>query len=77
MSISYLPSNHTKILAGDVTTNNNDVVRAYFGMRKISLGRAGPGDHLRPLLNNRFEFHMGLLDQVIHCSPCTCFLLAE
>ena len=41
-----------------------DTVASYVGMRKISLGRAGPGNQLRPLLNNEFVFMIGLLDQV-------------
>jgi len=41
-----------------------DYVRAYFGMRKISLGRIGGEKNLRPLLNDKFVFHMGMLDQV-------------
>ena len=41
-----------------------DAVRAYFGMRKISLGVVGDETNLRPLLNNKFIFHMGMLDQV-------------
>ena len=41
-----------------------DAVKAYVGMRKISLGRVGPGDRLRPLLNNEFVFQLGFLDQV-------------
>eukprot|EP00891_Asterochloris_glomerata_P008358 jgi/Astpho2/8358/Aster-01423 len=40
-----------------------DAVRAYFGMRKISLGTVGNETNLRPLLNNEFVFHMGMLDQ--------------
>ena len=41
-----------------------DHVRAYFGMRKISLGRVGKEKNLRPLLNDEFVFHIGMLDQV-------------
>ena len=41
-----------------------DHVRAYFGMRKVSLGRVGNEKALRPLLNDKFVFHMGMLDQV-------------
>ncbi len=37
-----------------------DYVTSYFGMRKISLGKVG--GVLRPLLNNKFVFQMGLLD---------------
>ena len=37
-----------------------DQVSSYFGMRKISLGKVG--GVLRPLLNNKFVFQMGLLD---------------
>lgn len=33
-------------------------------MRKISLGRIGNEKSLRPLLNDKFVFHMGMLDQV-------------
>ncbi len=43
-----------------------DHVRAYFGMRKISLGRVGGEKNLRPLLNDKFVFHMGMLDQASH-----------
>ena len=43
-----------------------DHVRAYFGMRKVSLGRVGGEKSLRPLLNDKFVFHMGMLDQVRH-----------
>ena len=46
-----------------------DAVRAYFGMRKISLGVVGDETNLRPLLNNKFIFHMGMLDQV------SCYLI--
>ncbi len=47
-----------------------DAVRAYFGMRKISLGTVGNETNLRPLLNNEFVFHMGMLDQVSrHLAP--------
>ena len=41
-----------------------DHVRAYFGMRKIKLGRVGGEKNLRPLLNDKFVFHVGMLDQV-------------
>ena len=41
-----------------------DAVKAYVGMRKVSLGRVGPGGRLRPLLNNEFVFQLGFLDQV-------------
>lgn len=41
-----------------------DEVASYVGMRKISLGRVGPGNQLRPLLNNEFVFMIGFLDQV-------------
>ena len=47
-----------------------DHVRAYFGMRKVSLGRVGGEKNLRPLLNDNFVFHIGMLDQV-----CTLFLI--
>ena len=40
-----------------------DAVASYVGMRKVSLGRVGPGNHMRPLLNNEFVFAIGFLDQ--------------
>ena len=46
-------------------------MRAYFGMRKISLGAVGNETNLRPLLNNKFVFHMGMLDQV-NCPLTAC-----
>ena len=56
-----------------------DHVRAYFGMRKVSLGRIGGEKNPRPLLNDKFVFHMGMLDQVTSLSvpfflffTCTC-----
>ena len=42
-----------------------DHVRAYFGMRKIKLGRVAGEKNPRPLLNDKFVFHIGMLDQVI------------
>ena len=48
-----------------------DAVKAYVGMRKISLGSVGPGGRLRPLLNNEFVFQLGFLDQVSDLAkPC-------
>ena len=44
-----------------------DVVRSYFGMRKISLGRDAAGS-VRLRLNNKPIFVIGMLDQV-RCSP--------
>lgn len=41
-----------------------DMVKGYVGMRKISLGHVGRGNHLRPMLNNEFIFQLGFLDQV-------------
>lgn len=38
-----------------------DEVDSYFGMRSIELGRVG--DTVRPLLNGKFLFQIGLLDQ--------------
>ena len=49
----------TTVIEGQV-----DHVRAYFGMRKIKLGRVGGEKNLRPLLNDKFVFHIGMLDQV-------------
>ena len=43
-----------------------DYVRAYFGMRKVSLGHVGGEKSLRILLNDKFVFHIGMLDQVRH-----------
>ena len=39
-----------------------DTVQSYFGMRKISIGKDEKGI-TRLLLNNRFVFHVGPLDQ--------------
>ena len=39
-------------------------MRGYFGMREVSLGPVGPGNHPRPLLNGEFVFQIGMLDQV-------------
>ncbi len=38
-----------------------DVVKSYFGMRSIELGKVG--GVTRTLLNGEFQFHLGLLDQ--------------
>ena len=51
-----------------------DHVRAYFGMRKVSLGRIGGEKSPRPLLNDKFIFHIGMLDQVISLSFFSLFL---
>jgi len=40
----------------------NDEVTSYFGMRKISLGKDGKGI-TRPMLNGKFVFQVGPLDQ--------------
>ena len=42
--------------------NPSDTVESYFGMRKISLGKDDKGI-LRPMLNNKFVFQVGPLDQ--------------
>jgi len=39
-----------------------DEVKSYFGMRKISVGKDAQG-HERILLNNKYVFHLGTLDQ--------------
>ena len=39
-----------------------DTVSSYFGMRKVEIGK-GPDGKTRILLNGRFVFHMGPLDQ--------------
>jgi beta-galactosidase/beta-glucuronidase len=39
-----------------------DEVKSYFGMRKVSLGKDDKGI-LRPMLNNKFVFQIGVLDQ--------------
>ncbi|MGW4212086.1 AbfB domain-containing protein [Lentzea sp. NPDC004789] len=44
-----------------VTLADGDVVTGYFGMR--SLGKAMVGGVMRPLLNGRFVFQIGTLDQ--------------
>lgn len=41
---------------------NGDSVASYFAMRKASLGRTADGG-LRPMLNNKFVFQTGMLDQ--------------
>lgn len=48
----------------NVIEHQVDHVRAYFGMRKIKLGRVAGEKNLRPLLNDKFVFHVGMLDQV-------------
>ncbi len=47
---------HVRLVLG------RDTVRSYFGMRKISIGRAADG-HLRMMLNNHALFEFGTLDQ--------------
>lgn len=47
---------------GQRLTAQPDKVSSYFGMRRISLGKDEKG-FLRPLLNGKFVFHSGLLDQ--------------
>ena len=47
-----------------VLNRQMDSVRSYFGVRDVSLGRVGPGGHLRPLINGKFVFQIGMLDQV-------------
>ena len=39
-----------------------DSVESYFGMRKISMAKDEKG-FLRPMLNNKFVFQVGPLDQ--------------
>ena len=43
-------------------TGKSDEVTSYFGMRKVSLGKDDKGV-LRPMLNNKFVFQLGVLDQ--------------
>lgn len=40
----------------------SDLVQSYFGMRKIAMGKDDKG-FLRPMLNNKFVFQVGPLDQ--------------
>lgn len=40
----------------------SDEVTSYFGMRKVSVGK-DPAGILRPMLNNKFYFQVGVLDQ--------------
>jgi hypothetical protein len=40
----------------------SDEVTSYFGMRKVSVGKDAAGI-LRPMLNNKFYFQIGVLDQ--------------
>ena len=44
-----------------VSLNSGDTVTSYFGMRSISIGTVG--GVARPLLNGKFVFQMGTLDQ--------------
>ena len=56
---------HEKKPGQNVTVGNNpgqDKVRSYFGMRKIALGKDDKGV-TRIMLNNKFVFQMGFLDQ--------------
>lgn len=48
----------------ETATQQFDSVRSYFGVRSVGLGPVGPGGHLRPLINGKFIFHIGMLDQV-------------
>ena len=50
-----------KILLKD-SNQNIDILRSYFGMRKISLGKDETGK-TRIMLNNKFVFQVGPLDQ--------------
>ena len=49
-------------------TEWEDRVFGYFGMRKIALGKVEGEPHLRPLLNNKFLFQTGMLDQARRAS---------
>lgn len=44
-------------------SGSGDSVASYFAMRKSSMGHTVDGG-LRPLLNNKFVFQTGMLDQV-------------
>ncbi len=55
----YLYSLHVSLRHGDQVL---DAVDGYFAMRKVSLGKDAQG-HERILLNNRFVFERGVLDQ--------------
>ena len=50
--------------ARQLSGQDADRVRGYFGMREVSLGLVGPGGHPRPLINGEFVFQIGMLDQV-------------
>jgi hypothetical protein len=54
----YLYTLHLRIVSGRRTL---DDVKSYFGMRSVSLGRAGGATRI--LLNGRFLFQTGALDQ--------------
>jgi hypothetical protein len=60
---SHLHFKHTEAIFLVPVQGKADSVKSYVGMRKISLGRVGPGNQLRPLLNNEFVFQLGFLDQ--------------
>lgn len=53
----FLYDLNVMLKSGDVT----DAVTGYFGMRKVSLEKSGP--YRRILLNNKFVFQLGALDQ--------------
>ena len=46
-----------------ITLESGDTVIAYFGLRKVSLGAGGKVSATRPLLNGKFTFFAGFLDQ--------------
>ncbi|KAL3141486.1 hypothetical protein ABBQ32_005048 [Trebouxia sp. C0010 RCD-2024] len=59
----------------EVSVGNQDRVQSYFGMRKISLGQVLGETNPRIMLNNKFTFQMGALDQGfwpdgIYTAPC-------
>src|SRR5262249_34359807 len=59
---AHLWSPDDPFLSGLRVSSGTDEVRSYFGMRKVSLGKDEKGI-TRILLNNKFVFQVGVLDQ--------------
>lgn len=58
----YLYDLEVLVVAGQYNSAAEDTVKSYFGMRKVSLGKDAQGV-TRPMLNNKFVFQSGPLDQ--------------
>lgn len=71
MTVRLLPTTTTaQLLQHDDGWRALDSVESYFGLRTIRLGLDEEGV-LRPLLNGRFSYLAGWLDQVRHASSLT------